>query len=60
MSADNINISVVIPARHAAGTLGAQLRALPRQKVTVIWEVIVVSNNSTGRTQQLVSAWVRH
>lgn len=43
-------LSVVIPARNAAATLGAQLGALERQTYRGSWELIVVDNGSTDQT----------
>ncbi|MFI9600035.1 glycosyltransferase [Streptomyces sp. NPDC052043] len=46
-------VSVVIPVRNGARTLGAQLRALAGQTATVPWEVLVVDNGSTDATRQV-------
>ena len=43
-------ISVVIPARNAASTLGQQLRALAAQDYDGNFEVLVVDNSSTDGT----------
>jgi glycosyltransferase involved in cell wall biosynthesis len=43
-------VSVVIPARNAAGTLGATLRALAGQDLDDAFEVIVVDNGSSDET----------
>lgn len=43
-------VSVVIPARNAAATLGLQLDALADQDVDTPWEVLVVDNGSTDGT----------
>ena len=46
----DIDVSVVIPARDAAGTISPQLEALVRQETDRRFEVIVVDNGSTDRT----------
>jgi glycosyltransferase involved in cell wall biosynthesis len=43
-------MSVVIPCRNVASTLGEQLDALARQDVPFAWEVVVVDNGSTDDT----------
>ncbi len=50
-------ISVVIPARNAAATLGAQLSALAIQAHGATWEVIVADNGSTDDTAEVASAF---
>jgi glycosyltransferase involved in cell wall biosynthesis len=45
-----VQVSVVIPARDAAATLGAQLEGLAAQRLDVPWEVIVVDNGSSDAT----------
>jgi glycosyltransferase involved in cell wall biosynthesis len=41
-------VSVVVPARAAAGTLPATLSALSRQQLDEAYEVIVVDNGGNG------------
>ena len=48
-------LSVVIPARNAAGTIGEQLEALVAQEWSRPWEVTVVDNGSTDATRELVA-----
>lgn len=48
-----VALSVVIPARDAASTLGAQLDALSVQQVGEPWEVLVVDNGSRDGTVAL-------
>jgi glycosyltransferase involved in cell wall biosynthesis len=50
LMADSPELSVVIPCRNVAKTLGAQLEALTRQQAPFPWEVIVVDNGSTDDT----------
>jgi glycosyltransferase involved in cell wall biosynthesis len=47
------SLSVIIPARDAAETIGAQLTALASQVCSIPWEVIVVDNNSSDNTAEL-------
>ncbi len=50
-------ISVVVPARNAAGVIEGQLAALAAQVVAEPWEVIVADNGSTDDTAAVVAAW---
>jgi GT2 family glycosyltransferase len=50
-------VSVVIPVRNGAVTIGAQLRALSQQDYTGPWEIVVGDNGSTDRTRDVVEAW---
>jgi O-antigen/teichoic acid export membrane protein/glycosyltransferase involved in cell wall biosynthesis len=52
--AGEVELSVVIPARDAASTIGAQLESLARQDWTGSWEVVVVDNGSTDDTVAIV------
>ena len=51
------SVSVVIPVRDAAATLGEQLGALAAQEFGGEWEVLVVDNGCTDRTGQVVARW---
>jgi glycosyltransferase involved in cell wall biosynthesis len=50
-------ISVIIPVRDAAGTLGEQLAALAAQTYAGSWELIVADNGSTDGTRDLAATW---
>lgn len=52
-------LSVVIPARNAAATIGEQLEALLAQVWSRDWEVTVVDNGSTDTTPELVAEFAR-
>jgi glycosyltransferase involved in cell wall biosynthesis len=45
-----VELSVVIPARNAAETIGEQLESLARQRFDRPWEIVVVDNGSTDGT----------
>jgi glycosyltransferase involved in cell wall biosynthesis len=47
-------LSVVIPARNAAGLLARQLRALAGQTYVGPWEVVIADNGSTDGTGEVV------
>jgi glycosyltransferase involved in cell wall biosynthesis len=49
-------ISVIIPARNAAATIGAQLDALSLQSYDGWWEVLVVDNGSDDGTTAVTEA----
>jgi len=46
-------LSVVIPARNAAGLLAGQLRALAGQTYAGPWEVVIADNGSTDGTAEV-------
>jgi glycosyltransferase involved in cell wall biosynthesis len=50
-------VSVVIPVRNGAATLGAQLEALARQEVSEPWEVVVADNGSTDGTAEVAESF---
>lgn len=50
MSGDAVDLSVVIAAYDAAGTLPAQLEALAAQRTTCRWEVVLADNGSHDGT----------
>ena len=52
-------VSVIIPARDTAATIGAQLEALSRQTYDGWWEVIVVDNGSRDATAAVARSWAR-
>ncbi|MFI5046028.1 MAG: glycosyltransferase [Acidimicrobiia bacterium] len=51
-------VSVVMPARNAEATVGAQLAALAGQTYTGGWELVVADNGSTDGTGAVVQAWI--
>ena len=53
----DVRVSVVIPARDAAATLGAQLTALSAQRTTRRYEVVVADNGSTDGTAALARSF---
>jgi glycosyltransferase involved in cell wall biosynthesis len=52
-------VSVVIPAYNEEKCIEKCLDALVKQETTIKFEVIVVNNTSTDRTQELVKKYVR-
>jgi glycosyltransferase involved in cell wall biosynthesis len=50
-----MELSVVMPCRNVAATLGEQLRALVAQEWDGSWEVIVVDNGSTDSTRAVAT-----
>jgi len=53
-----MDVSVIIPAHNAAHTIGEQLDALANQDASgVSWELIVVDNNSTDGTADIVEGF---
>lgn len=57
MTSEAPRLSVVIPARDAATTIGEQLDALCAQTWTGPWEIVVVDNQSSDATGQIVGEW---
>ncbi|GLY08380.1 glycosyltransferase [Actinoplanes sp. NBRC 101535] len=51
---DPLLVSVVLPVRDAASTLGEQLAALAAQDYAGRWELVVVDNGSTDRSMAVV------
>jgi glycosyltransferase involved in cell wall biosynthesis len=51
-------VSVIIPVRNGARTLGHQLEALRRQSYRGSWEIIVADNGSTDGTSHVAEAFV--
>jgi len=52
-----MKLSVVIPCRDAANTIGLQLEALSRQQWHDDWEVIVADNGSSDGTRDVVARY---
>ncbi len=59
MSEPVLDLSVVIPAHNATATLAHQLEALIEAPVDLRIEIMVVDNNSTDGTADLVAAYGR-
>ena len=53
----DLAMSVVMPARNAAATIGAQLDALSRQQIDDRWEVVICDNGSTDDTVSVATSW---
>lgn len=54
---DAVVVSVIIPAKDAAATIGAQLDALTRQEHALPWEVVVVDNGSSDATAEVCRSY---
>jgi glycosyltransferase involved in cell wall biosynthesis len=57
LMADDSLVSVVIPCRNGARTLGGQLAALARQDYAGSWEVVLADNGSTDGSAAIAEAW---
>ena len=49
-----MKLSIVVPCRNAAHTIGHTLHALAEQSWPTEWEVIVADNGSTDKLAQVV------
>jgi glycosyltransferase involved in cell wall biosynthesis len=54
---DRIRLSVIIPCRNAAATIGEQLDALARQSFRGAWEVVIVDDGSSDATRDVVESF---
>jgi len=52
-----VDVSVVLPVRNGAATLGIQLAALAAQTFRGGWELVLVDNGSTDGTWRLAERW---
>jgi glycosyltransferase involved in cell wall biosynthesis len=52
-----LEVSVVIPAKNAAETIGQQLEALAAQDTGRSWELVVADNGSTDQTVRVVETF---
>jgi glycosyltransferase involved in cell wall biosynthesis len=50
-------LTVIVPARNAASTIGIQLASLAEQDYPQPWEVVVVDNASHDDTAAIVHSW---
>lgn len=57
MDERNIDLSVVIPTHNRADALELTLEKLAEQNFDGKWEVIVVNNNCTDETDEVVKKW---
>ena len=52
-----MDLSVIIPCRNVAGTIGAQLDALAAEEWDGEWEVVLVDNGSTDGTRRVLDRY---
>jgi glycosyltransferase involved in cell wall biosynthesis len=52
-----VDVSVVMPFRNAAGTIGQQLEALAAQDFTGSWELVAVDNRSEDESRQIAESF---
>jgi glycosyltransferase involved in cell wall biosynthesis len=57
MNAASFEVTVVVPFRNAARTLGHQLEALARQDFAGRWEVVAVDNRSDDESRQIAESF---
>ena len=57
MQSSNIKISVIIPTHNRADALDLTLEHLAKQDFAGKWEAVVVNNNSTDDTDEIVKKW---
>jgi glycosyltransferase involved in cell wall biosynthesis len=50
-------VSVIIPVRNGADTIGEQLRALEQQTFTGDWEVVIADNGSADNLVEVAERW---
>lgn len=59
-SARPLSLSVIVPCRNDAGTLGEQLEAIARQSWPGPWEVIVADNGSDDESREVAELFRGH
>jgi glycosyltransferase involved in cell wall biosynthesis len=52
-----MDLSIIIPCRNAADTIGCQLDALSRQRCAAPWEVIVADNGSSDASGEIAMSF---
>lgn len=57
MSGPRDGVSVILPVRNAAATIGEQFAALAEQTYQGPWELVVADNGSTDATAQIARRW---
>jgi len=58
VSAETIDLSVIVAVRNGADTLAQQLDALTASEWTGSWEILVVDNGSTDATPEIVADYI--
>jgi len=54
---EKVDISVIIPTHNRSDALDLTLAHLAKQNFSGSWELVVVNNNSTDNTDEIIDAW---